>query len=86
MESQPQNPEFRINSENFQPCIMVIYRESNVNISTCIMMARSPAIITTDWKTSVHTTAFIPPCVNNKTMNTIQYNTIQYNRNILFCN
>ena len=25
MESQPQNPEFRINPENFHPCIIILY-------------------------------------------------------------
>ena len=27
MESQPQNPEFRINPENFHPCSSLNYRE-----------------------------------------------------------
>ena len=27
MESQPQNPEFRINPENFHPCITTIFSE-----------------------------------------------------------
>ena len=31
MESQPQNPEFRINPENFHPCISVTYRSLKTN-------------------------------------------------------
>ena len=31
MESQPQNPEFRINPENFHPCIIPQYIETYGN-------------------------------------------------------
>ena len=33
MESQPQNPEFRINPENFQPCILgsLLFVEGSIN-------------------------------------------------------
>ena len=31
MESQPQNPEFRINSENFHPCIQILVDKTNLN-------------------------------------------------------
>ena len=30
MESQPQNPEFRINPENFHPCVQYLFRDTNV--------------------------------------------------------
>ena len=33
MESQPQNPEFRINPENFQPCI---FATSIIILTLCI--------------------------------------------------
>ena len=33
MESQPQNPEFRNNSENFHPCIMLVVIEAAIRIS-----------------------------------------------------
>ena len=29
MESQPQNPEFRINPENFHPCSYYIFQKAN---------------------------------------------------------
>ena len=33
MESQPQNPEFRINPENFHPCISSVERGLNSGLS-----------------------------------------------------
>ena len=30
MESQPQNPEFRINPENFHPCLLKVYSKTCV--------------------------------------------------------
>ena len=31
MESQPQNPEFSINPENFQPCVVAVGCPDNLN-------------------------------------------------------
>ena len=33
MENQPQNPEFRSNSENFHPCSMLVVIEAATRIS-----------------------------------------------------
>ena len=32
MESQPQNPEFRINPENFKPCILMKHLRDSQNV------------------------------------------------------
>ena len=44
MESQPQNPEFRINPENFHSCTIFIsrlwcdYADSQVHLSSCLLL------------------------------------------------
>ena len=35
MESQPQNPEFRINPENFHPCKYIVIKDGLLCINTC---------------------------------------------------
>ena len=41
MESQPQNPEFRINPENFHPCphsyALVIFQKPSENVLCCAL-------------------------------------------------
>ena len=35
MESQPQNPEFRINPENFHPCTTIVFTASKISNGAC---------------------------------------------------
>ena len=58
MESQPQNPEFRINPENFHPCrqweILVLLAYAHRS-SHCINMHTQPASVSKFWSKPLST-------------------------------
>ena len=43
MQSQPQNPEFRNNPQNFLPCIHLEFPIFNVNIAVTSSLTKKPA-------------------------------------------
>ena len=45
MESQPQNPEFRINPENFHPCITSFYSYFDMQVPLTYKMDNSILIV-----------------------------------------
>ena len=60
---------------------LFLQRDTEPSLSERITMANNPDIITRDWKTSVHTTAFIPlyvivikHCVATLVIKTFQHN------------